>query len=854
MNKSTKLVLGCVATLVAASLTSLPDQASAATIERNWALTGTASQSSTALGGAAARANDGNTDGNWTDGSVTHTNTDTDPYWEIDLGATHYVDEIRIYNRTDCCQERLANFLTFFVNNREGFTHRDLNSTMSQNTGDPVTAVYFKTTFFQAGDVDPVTGAKGARQTVKINGSDCGRDGSAGCLMRYVRIQIAGQGTLSLAEVEVIEKVNIPGPAVAAGTISWAPTNVIANLGGISLSSTGDQLLTFFRGHDKLLHGSADFEIGAAVGGSPQISADAPAAAWDSSRSKLYVAVRAVSNNLALVEGGNSAGVVTSPSWTTLGKTNTTPAVIVSCDRVVAAWLENGQIKSSWKPADATIGTGWSTPTIIASGIRTAPKLAADSAANVGMTFLGVDGSIYFTKAVCATSKVAWSTPIKLAGQSRGDQASIAAYGPHFIVAVLRSDNRGYIAIQNAAQVWGNFEQIPDGQLGGPSLPLAEAPRLFVMSGAIIVTARERSTKEPLYWIKFPNKLAPGDLWMGGRFVAAANAGASAPLMASLGQATLSGMWGAPRELYAVMPGAADGRVHAVNLGRFIAKDVLLMDLHLDVEGMIKIAPQPDRALDWTIAPNIFEQMIALLSLPQVDRDAVIGRKCGNSPLTLAAILELDRGPGTGQYQPECPVRVIEFTEQLAADSLVHEWLHADSLVRNMTGMSGFTGVFQFKGTGMDPAESGMKACTKSTDCGGDPCELAGDTHGDPSGNGSTQAFAVAETELRRWDNTFVCVAAGGPEGRRYQGGVRWYDLGTSDHAFIHMAIAYRWYGDDLRDWVQADLAHGNDQLQRRYNWVKTFFGGIEYNGRMDSGSSMPHSDRSLGFFGMPLK
>jgi hypothetical protein len=57
-----------------------------------------------------------------------------------------------------------------------------------------------------------------------------------------------------------------------------------------------------------------------------------------------------------------------------------------------------------------------------------------------------------------------------------------------------------------------------------------------------------------------------------------------------------------------------------------------------------------------------------------------------------------------------------------------------------------------------------------------------------------------------------------------------------------------------LRDWVQADLAHGNDHLQRRYNWVKTFFGGIEYNGRMDSGSSMPHSDRSLGFFGMPLK
>jgi hypothetical protein len=155
----------------------------------------------------------------------------------------------------------------------------------------------------------------------------------------------------------------------------------------------------------------------------------------------------------------------------------------------------------------------------------------------------------------------------------------------------------------------------------------------------------------------------------------------------------------------------------------------------------------------------------------------------------------------------------------------------------------------------MVPAENGMKACTISKDCGGDPCELAGDTHGAsaPFGWTSTLGADPAETTIRRWDNTFVCVASGGPDGRRYQGGLRWYDVGTFDHAFIHMAIAYRWYGDDLRDWVQADLNHGNDQLQRRYNWVKAhYFEDVEYNGRLNSGAHPPQGDRSLGFYGLP--
>jgi len=155
----------------------------------------------------------------------------------------------------------------------------------------------------------------------------------------------------------------------------------------------------------------------------------------------------------------------------------------------------------------------------------------------------------------------------------------------------------------------------------------------------------------------------------------------------------------------------------------------------------------------------------------------------------------------------------------------------------------------------MSPESSGMKSCKVNPDCGGDLCEKAGDDHGGKRARQSTLDYDPAETSIRRWDNTFVCVTTGGPENRRPQGGLIWYDIGTSDHAFIHMAMAYRWYGDDLRAWVAQDLANGNDQLTRRYAWIKNnYFGGVEYNGRFGAAGNGPASNRSLGLLAMPDK
>jgi hypothetical protein len=50
---------------------------------------------------------DGNPDGDWASGSVTHTDIDVRPEWHIYTGRDLY-KSVRIYNRTDCCGERLG--------------------------------------------------------------------------------------------------------------------------------------------------------------------------------------------------------------------------------------------------------------------------------------------------------------------------------------------------------------------------------------------------------------------------------------------------------------------------------------------------------------------------------------------------------------------------------------------------------------------------------------------------------------------------------------------------------------------------------------------------------------------------
>jgi len=76
----------------------------------NLALTGVASQSSTRFGASASRAIDNDPNGQFRNRSVTHTAPGNNVWWEVDLKEVSSIVSVEIFNRTDCCPERLTDY------------------------------------------------------------------------------------------------------------------------------------------------------------------------------------------------------------------------------------------------------------------------------------------------------------------------------------------------------------------------------------------------------------------------------------------------------------------------------------------------------------------------------------------------------------------------------------------------------------------------------------------------------------------------------------------------------------------------------------------------------------------------
>jgi hypothetical protein len=155
----------------------------------NLALSGTASQSSTAFGGPAQLAIDGNTNGNYLVGSVTHTDNQANSFWQVDLGLLAELERIVLFNRSDCCGTRLSNFRVSVLD----------------ESGQAVFAQDYFTPAQGGGSV-----ALGGTLAIVLP------DGTRG---RTVRVQFNGfnndgNGWLSLAEVQVF---GVPAPLVDAG-------------------------------------------------------------------------------------------------------------------------------------------------------------------------------------------------------------------------------------------------------------------------------------------------------------------------------------------------------------------------------------------------------------------------------------------------------------------------------------------------------------------------------------------------------------------------------------------------------------------------------------------------------------
>ncbi|HEV3200498.1 MAG TPA: discoidin domain-containing protein, partial [Bryobacteraceae bacterium] len=171
-----------------------------------------ATQSSTFPGystAVAASAVDGSTDGNFGDGSVTATNLDANPWWQVDLGAPANVNSVVIWNRTDCCASRLNDYWVFVSNTP--FLPTDTPATLQLRAG----------TFF-------------SHQTSAPNPSTTIQVGTQG---RYVRVQLTGANYLSLAEVQVFGTAGNPsgsnlaqGKAVTqSSTLPGYPTAVASS-------------------------------------------------------------------------------------------------------------------------------------------------------------------------------------------------------------------------------------------------------------------------------------------------------------------------------------------------------------------------------------------------------------------------------------------------------------------------------------------------------------------------------------------------------------------------------------------------------------------------------------------------
>ena len=149
-----------------------PDFGGAYASDHNLALGKPATQSSIYphhIIAVAGYAVDGNTDGEFLNSSTTHTNDEQGAWWQVDLGSRKKISKIIIYNRTDCCVDRLSNYQVTISNKANFSTH----------------------TYQQDFHVAP-----NPKKIIQINGS--GKRG------RYVRIQLLDKNYLSLAEVQVI--------------------------------------------------------------------------------------------------------------------------------------------------------------------------------------------------------------------------------------------------------------------------------------------------------------------------------------------------------------------------------------------------------------------------------------------------------------------------------------------------------------------------------------------------------------------------------------------------------------------------------------------------------------------------
>ena len=143
----------------------------------NLALNKVAEQSSTYGNGVASLANDGNrTGGSPWSADLQHTTVEFQPWWQVNLGAVRNIEQVNIFNRSDCCTGRLRDF--YVLVSELAF---DPNASLEELLNDSSIKSY------------SFSGRADSIENIVINTTG-----------RYVRIQQSRQVQLHMAEVEVM--------------------------------------------------------------------------------------------------------------------------------------------------------------------------------------------------------------------------------------------------------------------------------------------------------------------------------------------------------------------------------------------------------------------------------------------------------------------------------------------------------------------------------------------------------------------------------------------------------------------------------------------------------------------------
>ena len=199
------------------------DSQNVCTVVENLALGKSTSQMGQYGDGSSDLAVDGDTTGTSPWGATAdlqHASTGTEPWWKVDLGNESTLDNVKIFNRSNCCQDRMENFYVFI-------SSQDIDASQSIST------------LLADSNIQSIhnTNTLGLTESIPLNQTQG----------RYIVLKLVGSSrTLHLSEVEVygcIDNSVPPSCDVVLDSVNTTDLTLCgADNGSISIYASGSSL------------------------------------------------------------------------------------------------------------------------------------------------------------------------------------------------------------------------------------------------------------------------------------------------------------------------------------------------------------------------------------------------------------------------------------------------------------------------------------------------------------------------------------------------------------------------------------------------------------------------------------